>query len=181
MILMNNAASGVVRGRRQFEVKNQDNKLFAFGNGKEVVVLVGSVYNGPNHKALPAASPGDVIVIAGGPYAFDLIKQGLVVAVEDYVEPAATTEPDGGGDEQEPQDEENPWDFETAVEASPWDFWKEAGLSSEAAQVLYEAGYTSAAELVRRFGTEGLGPVNALAGIGRKRAQTAYKWAIVNQ
>lgn len=177
MILMNNATAGVVRGRRQFEVKNQDNKLFAFGNGKAVVVLVESVYNGPNHKALPAAHPGDVIVIADGPYAFDLIAQGLVIAVEDYALPVAATEPTDSDDEQAPP---APLD-EPAVQANPWDFWEAAGLPNQAAQILYEAGYTSAAEMVRRFGTEGLGPVIALAGIGRKRAQTAYKWAIVNR
>lgn len=43
-----------------------------------VRVLEAGIYNGPGHRALPAANVGDVIEVASGPYAELLLAQGAV-------------------------------------------------------------------------------------------------------
>lgn len=174
MILMNNRSAGHIRGNRQLTEQNKDGRLFSFGNGKQVVVLVESVYNGPNNKAQPVAYPGDTITIAGGPYAFDLIQQGLVIAVEDYVDPSEVKKsPTGDQDEQS--------DLLLGVDGNAWDFWEAAGLTNAQARTLFEAGFTSAADVIARCRTEGLGVIVALKGIGQKKAQNIWKWSLVNQ
>jgi len=43
-----------------------------------VRVLEAGIYNGPGHRALPAANVGDVIEVADGAYADLLLAQGAV-------------------------------------------------------------------------------------------------------
>lgn len=43
-----------------------------------VRVLTAGVYNGPEHRHPVKAEPGDVIEVAGGWYAAELIEKGLV-------------------------------------------------------------------------------------------------------
>jgi glycine cleavage system aminomethyltransferase T len=45
-----------------------------------VRVLVSGVYNGPEHREPVKAEPGDVIEVASGWYAAELMAQGLVTA-----------------------------------------------------------------------------------------------------
>ncbi len=42
----------------------------------------GMVFNGPGHRALPAAGEGDVIEVQGGPYGLSLLEAGLVVRAD---------------------------------------------------------------------------------------------------
>jgi hypothetical protein len=46
-----------------------------------VRVLVAGAYNGPDHRHPVRAQPGDVIEVAGGWYAAELMAQGLVADV----------------------------------------------------------------------------------------------------
>lgn len=46
----------------------------------QVRVKYASTYLGPNQRALPPARAGEIITIAGGAYASDLLAQGLVEA-----------------------------------------------------------------------------------------------------
>lgn len=45
-----------------------------------VQVLVAGVYNGPDHHDPVKAQPGDVIEVAGGWYAAELVDKGFVTA-----------------------------------------------------------------------------------------------------
>jgi len=46
--------------------------------GTTVRVLIRSVLNGPNHKALGWCNPGDIVDVASGVYARGLIEKGFV-------------------------------------------------------------------------------------------------------
>ena len=85
MILMNRPT--LTRGNLQMNEQNKDGNRFPNGRGVLVTVLVESIYNGPDLKALPKALVGDVISVAGGSYAVDLINSKLV-------EPYTFTDPD---------------------------------------------------------------------------------------
>lgn len=44
----------------------------------QVRVLVAGLYNGPDHHNPTQAQPGDVIEVAGGWYAAELVERGMV-------------------------------------------------------------------------------------------------------
>lgn len=54
--------------------------------GAEVVALVGGIYNGPGHRALPMAEPGDTIRVAEGEYLDSLLDDDLVVLADQFDE-----------------------------------------------------------------------------------------------
>lgn len=56
----------------------------------KVRVLVGNVYNGENHRALPKARKGEIIEVAAPEYAESLIADGLVEPYFGEPEPAET-------------------------------------------------------------------------------------------
>lgn len=73
------------RGQRSgknpmLEPSTQDRDLDAGPplEGALVRVLIASIYNGPNHKKLPAAKVNDLIRVAGGAYLASLEESGLV-------------------------------------------------------------------------------------------------------
>lgn len=169
MILTNNL--GTRRQRAQLDKINKDGQIFSLGAGKEVRVLIEGVYNGPNNKAQPFASPGNIIMVAAGPYALDLIRQGLVIAAEDYQEPEATIE-------SPPAEDESP---AIKTEPDPWDFWEGAGITNAAAKTLYEAGFTNKAILVELCTANGLDGIIKLKGIGTKKANAILTFALSDQ
>ena len=169
MILTNNL--GTRRQRAQLDKINKNGQIFSLGAGKEVRVLAEGVYNGPMNKAQPLASPGDTILVAAGPYALDLIRQGLVIAAEDYQEPETPAESpvmqqDAAG---------------TSTEPNPWDFWEGAGITNVAAKTLYEAGFTSKSILVELCTANGLDGIIKLRGIGPKKANAILTFALANE
>ena len=77
----------LARADLQMNEQNKDLNRYPYGRGVLVRVLVENIYNGPDLKALPTALVGDVISVAGGTYAVDLINQKLV-------EPFTFSDPD---------------------------------------------------------------------------------------
>lgn len=164
MILMNNQKTGFVRGRTQLNQQNQNDRVFSFGAGTEVLVLVDGIYNDPRNKALPTAVEGDLITVAGGPYLADLVKLGLV-AVPDA--PEAPVAPD---DDVTPED---------AAAADPWALWESAGVSGNVAKALVEAKLYSKADLLAYCQEHGVETLAKIKGLTLRRAQTLAEWAAI--
>lgn len=168
MILTNNLSPR--RQRAQLDRINKDGQIFSLGAGKEVHVLVEGIYNGPNNKAQPLASPGDTITVSAGPYVLDLIRLGLVIAAEDYQEqetPIQSSLDDAA--------------LSNKTEPDPWDFWEEAGVTNAVAKTLYDAGFTSKAILVELCTANGLDGIIKLRGIGTRKANSILTWALASE
>jgi hypothetical protein len=145
-------------------------------NVMQVRVLVAAVYNGVGHKALPKAEVGDIITVAAGAYAQDLIACELVTA--ELQEPEAV-------ELQEPESVSAPPDNESVIPPSsapaaatfPWDFLEGAGLTNQLAQAVWEAGFKSKELILNAFTERSLSAFTEIRGIGKSRAEQLVIWA----
>lgn len=164
--------------------------------GVEVEVLVGGIYNGPDHKSLGNQPAGAVIQIASGGYSSylieqcyvrpvvrsegnetlaDLLKAALLAKAQEKLVQMADEQP-------EPAAESAPAKPEIVLHSviddpeRPWLFWCSLGITESVALNLWNAGFTSASRTLE------LGEVALLSvtGIGPVRAKQVLAWSEAN-
>ena len=150
--------------------------------GIEVEVLVEGIYNGPGHKAMPRASAGDLIRIAGGPYLEGLVAAGRVRLPGQIDTP---TPPTPGLTPARPietptlaptQSGETSPLIEMA-EGGGYEFLLDAGLTERQAKLVFGAGFVNRAAIQQSVAAAGLEGLIAIKGIGQQTAQQVADWA----
>lgn len=168
--------------RSSFAVAEQNRqRIVTAAEGKQVVVIVAGIYNGPNNKSLGWCEESVVIRVAVGDYADSLVRDGLVAlyddtpVVDDEVAPAlGESLADMAAPPVPPQEPEAP---PAIVDPMPWRSFLEAGVTEKVAKVVWESGLQTQDQLIAKWSEAGLAALTALSGVGDASARKLLIWA----
>jgi hypothetical protein len=162
--------------------------------GVAVIVVVGAVYNGPDHKNLnngKECQPGDRITISQANAQW-LLDHGMVrlptpeddrpVQAQDQVllEAIKVGLVEASKAAQAKLDAiENESAAEPLVEPEAWLDWTpimDAGVPESIARGLYEQGYTSKAKMIEAYNKRGEDALLVVVGMGPSRVRKVLNW-----
>lgn len=134
--------------------------------GRQVMIVVAGIYNGPNHKSLGWIEAGDLVTVAVGPYADSLIQDGLAVPFDGEVEiPSMVME----SPSPSPQAE--------GPVADAWRSFLEAGVTEKVAKALTGAGIAGRDDLTMLIASQGVESLLSISGVGQSAVRKLAAWA----
>lgn len=165
--------------------------------GVAVIVVVGAVYNGPDHKNLnngKECQPGDRITISQANAQWlldhgmvrlptpeddrpgetqnqpliDMIKEALIEAAQTKIDEIAKSKVESVGELVEPE-----W--------LDWTPIMDAGVPESIARGLYEQGYTSKAKMIDAYNKRGEDALLVVVGMGPSRVRKVLNWLGISE
>lgn len=146
-------------------------KAIKMTTGRKVKILQDEdvIWNGPEHRNLvPQPKTGEVVYIAGGPYAEAMVEAGFCEYASD--DDLMQSQLDLLAEEEMVREEE-------IAQETYWAFYERAGIRKDIALRLWEAGFTDKESIRASFLRSEYDELLAVKGVGPVLARNLLKWA----